>query len=75
MGGDIYTWRKDVVNELRRLTNMIDNRVRVTNTIEFIRKGEVPRGHTFTYANFVCDYRPLKSETFRFILTVGGYRL
>ena len=44
----------------------------MTNTIKFVRKGEVPRGYTVTYANFVCDYHPLKSKPFRLRLTVGG---
>ena len=29
----------------------------------------------FTYANFICDYRPHKSEPYRIRLTVGGDRL
>ena len=33
MGDDINTWRKDLGNELRRLSNEIDNQVRETNTI------------------------------------------
>ena len=28
-----------------------------------------------TYANFICDYRPLKSEPYRFHLIVGGDKL
>ena len=38
-------------------------------------KEEVTKGCTVTYENFVCDYRPLKSELFRVILTVSGDRL
>ena len=28
-----------------------------------------------TYANFVCDYRPLKTEKYRVRMTIGGDRL
>ena len=55
MGGDSDTWWEYVGTELERLANGIDNRVRATNTIKFIIKEEVPKGYTFTYANFVCD--------------------
>ena len=71
LGKDSYTWFKAVVNELRRLANGIYNRVRATNTREFIRKEKVKTGRTVTYANFNCDYLPLKSETYMFRLTVG----
>ena len=57
---DSVTWWKSVVNELGRLANGIFNQVRATNTIEFIIKEEVLTGRTVAYANFVCDYLPLK---------------
>ena len=60
MGYDSNTWWKYLGNELGRLDIGIDNRVRETNIIEFIIKEELPKGCTVTYANFVCDYRPLK---------------
>ena len=69
---DSDTWGKAVRNELRRLANGIENQVRATKSIEFIIKEEVPTGRTVTYANFVCDYFPLKSEPYRVRLTVGG---
>ena len=56
MGGDSDTWWKSVVNELGRLANGIDKRVRATNTIGFIIKGEMSKCFTVTYVNFVCDY-------------------
>ena len=55
MGGDSDTWWKSVGAELERLDNRIYNQVRATNTIKCIRKEEVPKGCTVTYANFVCD--------------------
>ena len=59
MGDDSNTWCKAVGNELGRLANLIENWVRATNTMEFIRKEEVPKVRTVIYANFLCDYRPL----------------
>ena len=53
MGDHSDSWCKAVGNELGILANGIDNQVRATNTIEFIRKGEVPKGCTVKYANFV----------------------
>ena len=55
MGKDSDTWWKAVGNEIGILANGIDNRVRATKSIEFIRKEEVPTGRTVTYANFLCD--------------------
>ena len=55
-----------------RLENGIDNQVQETNTIEFIIKEEAPTGSTVIYANFVCDYRPLKPKPYIVGLTVGG---
>jgi hypothetical protein len=34
-----------------------------------------PRVHKVTCGNFICDYRPLKTEPFRVRLTVGGDKL
>ena len=42
---------------------------------QFFKKEEVPTGRTVTYANFVCDYRPLKSEPYQLRLTVDGKRI
>ena len=38
----------------------------------FIFYYEVPNNTKVSYANFVCDYRPLKSEHWRIRLAVGG---
>ena len=66
---------KQFGNELGRIANGIDNRVRATNTIKFIIKEEVPAGFTVTYDNFIFNYLPIKSEPYRVRLTVGGKRL
>ena len=75
MVSESENWSKAVGNELGRLANGIDNQVLETNTFKFIRKKEVSKGRTFTYANFVCEYRPLKSEPYKFRLSVSGDRL
>jgi hypothetical protein len=41
----------------------------------FKGKSEVPQNKKVTYANFICDYRPLKTEPHRVRLTVGGDKL
>ena len=69
------TWLKSTANELGRLANGIPNRVRGTDCIVFIHKSQVPPGKKVTYANMVCDYRPLKDEPYRVRLTVGGDKL
>ena len=43
--------------------------------MEFIPKHQIPISKKVTYANMVCDYRPLKAETYRVRLTVGEDRL
>ena len=67
--GDI--WLRALSNEFGRLAKG-NGRVISTDTIDFIRQSEVPIGKKVTYANFICDYRPLKSEPYRVRLTVGG---
>ena len=44
-------------------------------TNRFIRRTEVPQGRDVTYATFMCDVKPLKKETHRVRITVGGDRL
>lgn len=69
------TWSPGVENELGRLAQGFDNRVDGTNTIYFIHRHEVPTDRKVSYSNFVCDYRPLKSEPYRVRMTVGGDKL
>ena len=56
------TWSIALSNELGRLAQGVEDRVIGTDTIDFIPKSKVPHNKKVTYANFVCDYRPLKSE-------------
>jgi hypothetical protein len=63
-GMDSATWTQALSNEYGRLAQGIDDRVVATDTIDFIHKSEVPSNKTVTYGNYVCDYRPLKSEPY-----------
>ena len=74
-GKDSKIWWNALGNELGRLAQGIGNRVIATDTIDFIHRSEVPTHKKVTYANFICDYRPLKEEPMRVRLTVGGDRL
>ena len=67
-------WQQATSNELGRLAQGLNN-VQGNEVIEFITKSEVPCTKKVTYANMVCDFRPLKAEPFRVRLTVGGDRL
>ena len=67
-------WTVSLSNEWGRLAQG-NGRVDGTNTIVFIAKEDVPFGRDITYATFVCDYRPLKSEPWRIRMVAGGDRL
>ena len=69
------TWWTALANELGRLTNDVHGRVRATNTIHVILWSDIPSDRQITYANFICEYGPYKSELYRIRLTVGGDRL
>ena len=62
-------------NELGRLTQWNNHGVKATDTMDFIKQEDVPKNSKVTYANFVCDYRPLKSEPHRIRLVAGGDNL
>ena len=68
-------WGKAWSNEWGRLAQGNENNVVFTDTIEFILKSDVPPTNAVTYASFVCDYRPLKSEPYRVRIVVGGDKL
>ena len=44
--------------------------VEVTDTIDFIPLIDIPQVQDITYANFVCYYRPLKSEPYQIHLVI-----
>jgi hypothetical protein len=68
-------WEKSLSNEWGRLAQGNKHGVRSTDTIEFIHQHDVPSGRDVTYASFILDHRPLKTETHRIRITVGGDRL
>ena len=58
-----------------RLAQGNDAGVEATDCIDFIAKEVVPKGTKVTYANMICDKRPLKAEPLRVRITVGGEKL
>ena len=64
-------WKTSITNELGRLAKGIKE-VKGNDVIEFIMKKQIPPNKKVTYANMVCDYRPLKSDPWRTRLTIGG---
>ena len=71
LNDDISTWGLALSNELGRLSQG-NGPVVGNNAIVFVKKSDIPCGKKVTYANMVCDYRPLKKEKFRVRLTLGG---
>ena len=69
---DPQTWNQSLANEIGRLAQGIGNRIKGTDTIQFIKKEFIQENKTVTYARVVADYRPLKSHPYRTSLTVGG---
>ena len=49
--------------------------MKAQDAIDFISKHEVPKDKKTTYAQFVCDHRPLKKEEWRVQIVVGGDKL
>ncbi len=70
-GTDAAIWQQATSNELGRLAQGVKN-TKGNDVIDFIYKSDVPIHKKVTYANMVCDFRPLKSEPYRVRLTVGG---
>ena len=73
-GEDKSIWQMALSNELGRLSQGVRD-IKGNDVMDFIPFSHVPKGRIVTYANMVCDIRPLKTEKFRVRLTVGGYRL
>jgi hypothetical protein len=65
-------WNKAAANEFVRLAQGVGGRIEGFNTIFFIPRQALPKGKIITYGRFVVDIRPIKSETHRVRLTVGG---
>lgn len=65
-------WLQSLSNEWGRLEQGNDFGIEVNDVIDFITKQEVPTGRDVTYANYVLEYRPLKTQTHLVRITVGG---
>ena len=65
-------WSRALSNELGRLTQGNNFGIKFTDCIQFISHHEVPPKRKATYAIFVCDHRPFKTEPWRVRLVVGG---
>jgi hypothetical protein len=74
-GKDGEAWTKSLPNEFGQLAQGNNHSIVGTDTIDFIKRHEVPTDKKVTYGNFICDYCPLKSEPYRVRLTVGGDKL
>lgn len=74
-GSDRTVWLRSLSNEWGRLAQGNDFGVSSTDTIDFIPKTQIPTNQDITYATFVLDYRPLKTEPHRDRITVGGDKL
>jgi hypothetical protein len=74
-GPNKEVWKKAISNKFGRLAQGNIFGVTATDTIDFIHKHEYPTNRDITYASFVCDYRPLKSEPYRCRIVVGGDKL
>jgi hypothetical protein len=81
-GSDATIWERSLANECGRLlahglgiSRPASEQVKGTGTVFFIEKSQVPKDHRVTYANFICNIRPQKTETHRVRKTAGGEKL
>ena len=70
-------WNTSCANELGRLTQGVGNRVAGTNTAFLISHNNISKDRLkdITYANFVVDYKPNKTEPRRTRMTAGGGKI
>ena len=71
---DPITWQPLVSNEFGRLAAGIRD-IKGNNAIKFVSKSSILPHEKVTYAQFVCDERPLKAEKHRVCCVVGGDKL
>ena len=72
---NLKRWHKALSNELGWPTQRNFTGVKWTNTMDFIHHFDIPYHSKITYASFVCDYRPLRSELWRVRLVIGEDKL
>jgi hypothetical protein len=82
LGPNTKIWKRSTVNEWGRLLEHgigkdrpKSDQVNATGTIFFTNKSQVPEGRKVTYANFICNIRPQKTETHRVRMTARGNKL
>jgi hypothetical protein len=82
LGSEAQTWERSLTNEWGRLlehgigTNRpLAEQITGTGTLFFVEKAHVPKDRKVTYANFICNIRPQKTETHRVRMTAGGDKL
>ena len=68
-------WEKALSNEWGRLAQSNIHGVIPPKTVEFIPAAKVPLNNKVTYASFVCDHRPLKTEPWWVRIVAGGDKL
>ena len=68
-------WIQSLSNEWGRLAQGNDFGVEYNDVIDFIIQQEVPKDRDVTYAKYILEYRPLKSQPHRIRITVGGDKL
>ena len=64
-------WTQIMSNELVRLAQVNGAVVKANDCVDVINHKDSPNDINMNYANFVCDYRPLKSDQYRIRLVVG----
>eukprot|EP00978_Attheya_sp_CCMP212_P003601 scaffold7535_cov63-Attheya_sp.AAC.3 len=75
-GPDSEEWWKSSANEFGRLAQgVMPHMPTGTNTFRFINHTDMPTDRKATYVRIVCDECPLKTETKRVRLTVGGDKI
>ena len=74
-GPNKLVWNKGLSNKWGKLAQVNAHGVKLTDTIDFIARSEVPASQPITYASFVLDDRPLKEEPYRIWTTAGGDKL
>jgi len=69
-------WERSFANEIGRLAQGVGERMKSgSDNMFFIPKSASPVNRKVTYANPLCDYRPLKDGPYRIRLVVDGDRL
>ena len=69
------TWLQSLSNEWGRLAHGNDKGVHFNDAIEFVSQNDVPKDRAVTYATYVLDYIPLKSDPYRVRITLWGDKL